>query len=151
MTRRGELKDVALGVLGSFVSRNNDVDGYWCLGLLRALADAQRVSSLRLDLTGQATEPRDELTALTAATYREALLRQLARRGIAQGVISKAEIHVDFNASASVFASLPTYGQPTRCSICLLDERGQEHRQTVMTACATHDPKRESRSTRFRG
>lgn len=45
MTRRGELKDVALGVLGSFVSRNNDVDGYWCLGLLRALADAQRVST----------------------------------------------------------------------------------------------------------
>jgi hypothetical protein len=148
MTRRGKLEDVAAGILGSFVSRNNDVGGYWGLGLLRSLADRQRTSTLRLDLLGQGVEPSDRLIAAIAAKYREALQRQLARRGIAKDVVTEAEIQIDFNAEASIFSSLPTYGEPTRCSIRLLDDRGREYRRSLRTACSPHDPRRESRRRR---
>ncbi len=149
MAKRGELKDVASGLLGSFVSRNNDVDGYWSLGLLRSLADRRGRRTLRLDLIARTAEPSEELVDRLAARYGDMLGRHLARRGIAASAVVEAEVEIEFDTPASIFSSLPTYGTPTRCSVRLLDDRGREQRQSIRTACAPHDPSRESRSRRY--
>ena len=148
MTRRGELKDVASALLGSFVSRNNDVGGYWGLGLLRSAADRDRTNMLYFDLKAASAAPGDPTAASISQTYRDLLARQLARRRIPSGFVLKAEITVQFAIEESLFASMPTYGEPVRCAVLLVDGRGREYRQSALTACAPHDPTRESRRGR---
>jgi hypothetical protein len=148
MTRRGRLSDVAAGILGSFVSRNNDFDGYWSLGLLHALARREHSAAVLLDLLEQSGSPVDDLTTTIASNYGHMLERQLARQRIARSSITKAEVRVVFNIEASVFVSLPTYGAPTLCTMLLRDDRGREYSRSVRTASAPHDPTRESRRRR---
>jgi len=145
MARRGELKDVASGLLGSFVSRNNDVGGYWGLGLLRSLADRDRINVLRFDLKAASAEPPDPIAASIAQNYHDMLARQLARRRIPSGLVLKAEITVQFGIDESLLASAPTYGERVSCAVLLLDGRAREHRQSILTACAPHNPARERR------
>ena len=57
MSGRNKLRGVAHAVLGSFISRNNDIDGYWALGLLRSFADTAGVAELRFDLVTGTAEP----------------------------------------------------------------------------------------------
>jgi len=35
MARRSELKGIAIAINGSFVSRNNDFNGYWSIGQIK--------------------------------------------------------------------------------------------------------------------
>lgn len=148
MTRCGEFRNLATGILGSFVSRNNDVDGYWCFGVLRAFADRKRCKTLRFDLVRQTAEPADSLTRMIAVRYGDVLRRQLVHREIASDAVPNAELQVDFHVQVSALASLPTYGDPARCSFVLLDDRGRECCLSVVTACAPHNPERELRSSR---
>jgi hypothetical protein len=91
MARR-ELLDVAAAVAGSFVSRNNDVNGYWGLGLLRSYADRNGVRFLRFDILEGDHEPKSDAPALVTDAYRRILARQLTTRRIARGIVTKAEI-----------------------------------------------------------
>jgi hypothetical protein len=99
-------------------------------------------------LKRQTADPPDRLTTSITARYGDALQRQLARRNIKSSTIVRAEVQVDFHVPENGLASLPTYGEPTRCSVVLADDRGREYRRSVVTACAPHDPKRESKSAR---
>ena len=148
MTRRGELRDIGSGLVGSFVSRNNDVGGYWALGLLRSLADRGRTRVLRFDLKTGSSEPPAPPAERVAQTYRERLEEHLARKGIPNDFIVQAILTVEFGVEATPFTPAPTDGQLVRCTALLLDRRNREHRHVALTACAPHDPTREIRSTR---
>lgn len=148
MTRRGELKDIAAGLLGSFVSRNNDVDGYWGLGLLRSFADRSGMNLLRFDLKAGSADPRDPTALQIAQAYGHRLEHHLARRRIPNGVVIRAEITVEFGLDATPFTPAPTYGQPVRCTALLINRGNREHRCSTLTTCAPHDPARERRSAR---
>jgi hypothetical protein len=50
MARRKALKNVCSGILGSFVSRNNDCEGYWGMGILYRFAKERGKSDLMIDL-----------------------------------------------------------------------------------------------------
>ncbi|MCF6312382.1 MAG: hypothetical protein L3J39_08015 [Verrucomicrobiales bacterium] len=41
MSRRRELKSIASGIAGYCVSRNNDIDGYWAIGVIYNIAIAR--------------------------------------------------------------------------------------------------------------
>jgi hypothetical protein len=148
MTRRGELRAVLTGLLGSFVSRNNDVDGYWGLGLLRSFADRSGMGVLHLDLKTGSAEPRDPTAERIAQAYREKLEHHLSRLRISSDLVMKAELSVEFELQTSPRTPEPTYGQPVRCTMLLVDRRNREHRRSAVTTCAPHDPTRERRSTR---
>lgn len=148
MTRRGELKDVSAGLLGSFVSRNNDVDGYWGLGLLRTLADRSGLNLLRFDLKAGSAEPDDPVALRIAQTYGDKFKHHLARRRIPSDVVVKAEITVQFELDTTPIAVARACEKPARCTVFLLDRRNREHRGSTSTTCAPHDPGRETRSAR---
>ena len=150
MKRRGELSDIATGLLGSFVSRNNDVGGYWALGLLRSLADRSKMTVLRFDLKAGSAEPHDPIAWHVAQAYRERLELHLVRQRIPNDFIVKAEITIEFGVEATPITPAPTYAQPVRCPALLLDRRDCENRRSVLTTCAPHDSARETRSTRVR-
>jgi hypothetical protein len=146
---RRDLNGVAAGLAGSFTGRNNDIDGYWALGLLRSFADRHQLKSLRLDLATERTEPDDPFLARVCQNYRAALARQLAARSIDPSSVQEAEIVVTFDsANFGTTGPAATHGSPFSCSVRIVDDRNQEHRQTVLAHCAPHDPKRELRSTR---
>jgi hypothetical protein len=146
--RHRELLDVAAAVAGSFVSRNNDVNGYWGLGLLRSNADRIGVRALRLDILDRDADANNDAPALVADVYRHFLARQLATRKIARGVIMKAEIFVTFDPDAPNTPSAPTYGAPFSCTVRLTDDRGRQFERVHNGCCAPHDALRELRSAR---
>jgi hypothetical protein len=147
MARR-ELLDVAGAVAGSFVSRNNDVNGYWGLGLLRSHADLNQLRSLRFDIFGQYPEPKNDALALVTDAYRRVLARQLSIRKIARGIVTKAEIVLTFEPDAPNIPSASTYGAPFSCAVRLTDHRGREFERVLVGCCAPHNPLRELRSAR---
>lgn len=59
MGHHKELIDVILGIVNSFNSRNNDLQGYWALGVLYRFAKYNNVQSLKFDLLNQIIEPEE--------------------------------------------------------------------------------------------
>jgi hypothetical protein len=147
MARR-ELLDVAAAVAGSFVSRNNDVNGYWGIGVLRSYADRNRIRSLRFDILEGAPEPRSDPPALVADAYRRVLARQLAIRKISPDIVTKAEVVLTFDPDAPNTSSAPTYGAPFSCTVRLTDHLGREFEGIRIGCCAPHNPGRELQSAR---
>ena len=146
---RRELNGVVAGLASSFISRNNDVDGYWSVGLLRSFADQHQLQTLRFDILNGPTQPDDPLLVRVCCAYQTALARQLVARSIDRPVIVEAEILVSFDSAGSrTTARAATYGSPFSCSVRLLDDHKKEHRKTLFAHCAPHDPRRESKSTR---
>lgn len=147
MARR-ELLDVAAAVAGSFVSRNNDVNGYWGLGLLRSYADRNGLRSLRFDLLEGDPEPKSDPPALVADAYRRVLARQLTIRRIARGIVTKAEVLLTFDPDTPNTPSASTYGAPFSCTVRLTDHRGREFERIRIGCCSPHNPLRELQSVR---
>ena len=145
---RGELTDLAAGLVGSFASRNNDVDGYWGLGLLRLLVHRAGVRVLRFDLKTATAEPLAPITAAVVRVYCDKLEQQLTQRRIPAGEVLKAEINVEFGVEANPLKSASTYGEPVRCTVVLVDHRNRVIRKSLLTNCGPHDPARETRSAR---
>jgi len=57
MPAKKRLTNIANGLCGSFISRNNDLDGHWAIGTLRSLADQHRQSTVVLDLLTSSAQP----------------------------------------------------------------------------------------------
>ncbi len=148
VTRRKELNGVAAGLVGSFVSRNNDVGGYWALGQLRSLADAKHVAEIRLDILHGSAAPDAHLSAIVAERYGWMLQRQLLGRRIQPAWVQRAEISLAFQIDEADVPAWASYGEPFRCTALLVDDRGGEHQRSVVGRCAPHDPARESKSAR---
>lgn len=53
MARRKELGNIAQGIVSSFVSRNNDYDGYWELAKLYDLSKDSDGGEVSIDLLGK--------------------------------------------------------------------------------------------------
>lgn len=145
--RSRKLQNIAQGIAGSFVSRNNDVDGYWAMGMLRALADRQGVD--RLTIRFDASAEPDNLT-IAAITFRYAMIlaRLLEKSGHAQDWVSDARIQVEFERGDR--ASDPSMEVPTVCEVHLEDRRGYAALIRRTTSCRHHDPRREYRRIRKR-
>jgi hypothetical protein len=57
MPAKKRLTNIANGLCGSFISRNNDLDGHWAIGKLRSLADQHGQTTVVLDLLTSSTQP----------------------------------------------------------------------------------------------
>ena len=145
MGRRSQLNHVAGALLGSFISRNNDVNGYWALGQLRSLADRTGVPEFRFDLLSGEAQPSDPLTERVARTYAEALSWHVAKYDLPLDRVRAAEIVLRFGDSAGQEAPYFTYGQPFQCTVSIVDDRGRAHDRGIVRRCAPHNPKKELR------
>ena len=50
MSAYKQLKGIAAGLAGTFISRNNDVDGYWGMGVIYSEVSARGVSAVTFSL-----------------------------------------------------------------------------------------------------
>jgi hypothetical protein len=144
MARRKDLSGAAFGVLGTFVSRNNDVGGYWALGKLYAHARANDVHDVHVDLLTQSITPPSGQFDEMIAFLRERLARQLAARGVPLDWLKGAEIALSFGGEKSANRAGDTF----EVVVALTDDREQRREARNRGACWPHDPIRESRSAR---
>ncbi len=133
MARRRQFKGICRDVLNTFVSRNNDVNGYWALGQFAQIAHAGS-HNLKFQLReGVTVPPYPEFTP-TSSYYWRALLRLMAANKMPEGWLSNATI---------VFSIVgPTIAL---CHIEITTDLSKIYSDTKTIAVRPHDPMREHR------
>lgn len=148
MARRKELKSIASGLYGSFISRNNDVAGYWGIGKLCLLAQQHRMRIVRLDLLAGSIAPERPEFAKLISGYGAKLKTHLSARGVPESWITSVIIELDFNPEYPVGKQIPisTWGDLFKLTVTIRDDTQKRHEVHGYSYSAPHDPRRESRS-----
>lgn len=121
------LQGIAHGLLGTFESRNNEISGYWGLGVLRKLAESNGVDKLEIDLLSEHYE--DEAMESCRSRYRCWLETNLERNNLSLSALLFARIRLRF---ANEFTAYPnairnTRGFPYECLIELRRGDGRDY------------------------
>ena len=148
MATRNQIRGVADGTLTAFVSRNNDVDGYWGIGKLCRFALEAPVSDVEVDLVHSRMVPDTAQFESMIAKYRSRLLKHLRSLNLAVSSVAEAKITVAFERARAHQAHVS--GAPGtlafRCQATIVDALGRTFDRRHDGGCWPHDPSRESRS-----
>ena len=145
---KSNLQGIANGLLGTFVSRNNDIGGYWGLGILRSEAVATGQQEITIDLL---IEPLAYGAARNLGErYRLWLRRMLSKQNLSLNELSVARITLRFANSFDEFPDVikDTRGLPYQCSVELQRVSQKLYIATKVGVCALQDPSRDRQSTR---
>ena len=148
MPHRSELKCVANGLLGSFMSRNNDYAGYWALGMLYARALEHHEKNYSLALLSAGPKPTDGLSRALVATYEAFLLKSMSSRGIPNYWVESVRLSIDFEHSGSLPYHPASPSRPFLARVLLGTSFGKSIPLQRSGSCWPHNPDRESRSNR---
>jgi hypothetical protein len=151
MPRRREIRNAAQGLLGSFVSRNNDVDGYWGIGKLYSAAKSARTKIISLDLIDLKVTPDIDGFDHLLRKYADLLVKQFPKRLPTSSWLSEAKITIEFESHVDP-SDIPrwfTIGEPFSCIVLLADTHNRKCETKAFGRCKMHDPNTESRSTRI--
>ena len=151
MIARRKFNHTAAGLLSKFLTRYNDVDGYWALGVLytEARASANRVE---LDMLGGTAHPASPVCIDVARSWALHLRQALARHGVSPEALATASLAIEFG--------LPPrprrpghieYGDPFLCSLRLVSRDGREFARQERGHCMPHEAFRGRRSMRRAG
>jgi len=148
VARRKELKNIASGLYGSFISRNNDVDGYWGVGKLCLLAQQHGTHTVRLDLMAHSISPQSTEFVKLVAGYYAILKKHLESRHIPNTWVTSAAIELDFTPPYPSRTHIPTvtWGSPFKLTVSITDDKGKNHTIEGYSYCGPHNPRKESRS-----
>ena len=143
------LKGLANGLVETFISRNNDVSGYWGIGQLYREALDHQQSETSLDLLGNRAQPNGRIGAAVILQYRSYVSSRLARYQMSLEDILEAKIEIHFGTfGACRPPQYHSYGDPFVCRVSLRARHGPTYNATRAGRAAPHDPCNESRSTR---
>lgn len=132
------------------MSRNNDIEGYWGLGILRLFADRHGLSTITIELRGQSLNLSHESPVKTAEeTYQKWFHNTLRKLHIDIHDIDGANINLRF----STFEEFPnvvrdTRGEPYVCTVTVIRRNGSTYSASKVGCCAAHDPRKDRQSTR---
>lgn len=150
MPRRKELKGIASGIASRFASRNNDVDGYWAMGILYKLAYERDGNQFVLNLMTNESSPPFKHAQKVAEPFFDFLQRQLLKKGFEEHQITKAIIELEFNVAPTKRQIIykQTWGEPFVCRVSITDDLNKKHVYEERGWCGLHDPHKEHRSIR---
>lgn len=147
------LNGVAAGLADSFIGRNNDIGGYWAMGVLyrASLRGGDRL--IRLNLLSEESSIQGEAFRVVATNYAAHLQRLLAAYSLPSGIVSAADIVMKYGHLSPDHSWTPkrSQGDPFVCSVILCDSRGRDHVATRAGWCRPHDWRTERRSARTSG
>lgn len=149
MSGRGALKGAAHSLVDTFVSRNNDVSGYWGIGMLYREAREHRTSKVVIDLGQDVAFPDGLVARAELARYRGYLANLLSRLHLSSSNVVGVTVTVEFGT----FGGLDeprwlSYGDPFVCTVSITSARGGSYKAIKVGRVAPHNPERELRSTR---
>lgn len=142
---RKALRGIAADVAASFISRNNDCDGYWTVGKLHSYAREHSATKILIDVSGQLPGALSEFASM-AAKYGSMIETQAAAKGLGTCV---GQIEVEFDFPRTKLCSADETG--FTCTVTIIDDRGQVWIHRASGCSHPHDPKRELRSSRVEG
>lgn len=140
MAIRQRMNHVAAGLLASFYSRRNELEGFWALGMLY-----QEVQSdpyhLKLDLLARTATSSGHNAALIATRYADYLQRALSKKNLRVEDLHEATVAVQFKAEVPVTHFQPHWiGDVFSCTVTLR----RPNRNATYTAygkCMPNDPR----------
>ena len=148
MARRKEFKNIANGLICSFISRNNDVYGYWGIGKLYSHMLKSETMTIEIDILDKSISPNNNEFILLINSFYTRLISQIQNR----------KINIDFLKSAKIILkgypddSKPSLGKiaPNRlhCSFIITDDLNKNYSVEKNVWCREHNPNRELKSTR---
>ena len=141
MPRRRELKSIASGIASFCVSRNNDIFGYWGVGVIFRLALTQGITAVSIDL-GSTQDDSPELAAFRAGFLARF---QAARHGLSSFVQGFA---VEYRFHPYSWSSVRGQRSRVTCCVHIIDDLGKRRTASAETFCYPHDPHFESKSNR---
>jgi len=150
MGHRRELKNIARGIISSFTSRNNDVNGYWELGKLYKFCEVNHRETIQLDLLNLETEPKSEEFMPLTKMWKSKLDGHLKSRHIPISWISSAIVIAKFNQEYTKEYHYwgAKLGDHCTCICEITSDNGRVYSVTAGTNCTPHNPKKECRSAR---
>jgi hypothetical protein len=150
MTRRRELRGISGGLVNSFVSRNNDVGGYWAIGMLCSHSLQTGAKELSMNLLTKRISPSSPEFGPILDKYAAWFAASLEKQQFSLQVITAAEVRLSFDAQLGPdpMRSSVTGHFPFRCIVTLTDDLGRAHVGQLSGFALPHDPPRETKSTR---
>jgi hypothetical protein len=143
------LNGIASGLVGTFVSRNNDVAGYWGIGQIQREIEGGPHSVVELDLVHARAMPDGPVARELIAHYMAYLTTLLARCGFTHAAITGAKVFIEFGMlgvdHAPGFAAM---GSPFNCKVVLVSTSGKMFSAVRAGHSWAHNPERELRSAR---
>ncbi|MCR8825751.1 hypothetical protein [Pseudosulfitobacter koreensis] len=130
MGRRKELKGICNDLLDSFVSRYNDIDGYWALGKFQAFLQTTQKERLQFHLTREKSE--ESVFEQTLGYYRFAFQRHLRARKLTDAWVDRAVITVEPQSSSQL-----------SCVFEIDAKNGPKFEAKRLIAVRPHKPERE--------
>ena len=152
MPRRKEIKNIAQGIASSFISRNNDVDGYWELAKLYDLSTQNKGTSVSINLLNASINPASEKFDTLISYWISKLLAMLESRSIPVTWLNSAVILTNFDQVNDVkLHSSGEYGEPCTCICKITTDNGTFYSGIAGTRCMPFSKASFQRSTRRKG
>lgn len=149
--KRKLLKDLAGAIASSFISRNNDINGYYGVGALYKQTNELNTNQIQLDLLTGNTIPVEIDAKYTIVCYYEFFLKQLLSRNFQKNHIKKVTIQLVFNCTTNgqekIYENI-RWGNPFSCNVTITDDLEKDHTVKIISYCRIHDPKKENQSLR---
>ncbi|WP_052063434.1 hypothetical protein [Nitrincola sp. A-D6] len=149
MARRKELKNIAQGIVSSFVSRNNDYDGYWELAKLYDLSKNNSGAEISIDLLGSTIYPYLESFEPLVYIWQSKFLKMLESRSIPAKWVNSAIIHAKFDVEyREQLHKWGMSGEPCTCECAIITDNGSKYSVSAGTKCMPFSRAWFQRSTR---
>jgi hypothetical protein len=150
MPRGAHLANIASSLCGSFASRNNELDGYWSIGQLRALAERHSESTVTLDLLTSTILPSSSDFAPVLMRYRRLLVKLADLSCIRLEEIRAARITLNFAPPhwPRIPYYKPQWGDQFTLTVTIIADGRAAGIVHHAGYCRSHDPAQESRSAR---
>lgn len=134
MARRIELRGISHDLLETFISRYNDLNGYWALGQYQAYLMNTHSSELRFNLVGMEPENMSHPFAAAVIYYRCAVLQMMSTKNMPKAWLAEGCITVK-----------PMSSRKVSCAVSLKADLGQAFIVMHEVEVWVHDPLRELR------
>ena len=149
MPRRKEIKGILHGFSSSFVSRNNDIKGFWGLGKLYKHAVSQNTNKVIIDILSNDIFPPKPSFRPYINVYAKTIFDDFSSRGLPHDWLMKATITINFNQDDQAEKVVVGYlGEPFIGTIVFVDDLNRQRSKIIQGRCRQHNPFRERRSLR---
>lgn len=145
MARHIDLKNILQGMISSFISRNNDLNGYWATGKIYKVAVEHKMEIVHLDLlSSNSSVDTAELNQL-AQIWGQILATELTKYNIPTGWVSSAKITADFTSEVQNMEVSGIYpvGDLGKYTFEIKTDTGSTYVQSRIVKCRQHDASRE--------
>ena len=151
--RRKEIKGIAAGFVSHFISRNNDINGYWAMGILYKHALNNLSTSLEIDVLTHVISPGNQAFTGAVEQWDQWNMKKFRGLNIPMNWVSSVTVTINFEKTPisedAVQQAADNYlGAPFTCLVSIVDDMGKSRNVMRRGRCRPHDPSREYRSTR---